>query len=53
MIYEVIRRDGEEELARTKRSLFWSGIAAGILISLSVLARRFCGRIWPILPRGI
>ena len=24
MIYEVIRRDGEEELARTKRSLFWS-----------------------------
>lgn len=37
MIYEVIRRDGEEELARTKRSLFWSGIAAGILISLSVL----------------
>ncbi|MCX7566572.1 formate/nitrite transporter family protein [Sulfitobacter sp. F26169L] len=37
MIYEVIRRDGEEELARTKRSLFWSGIAAGVLISLSVL----------------
>lgn len=37
MIYEVIRREGEEELERTKRSLFWSGIAAGILISLSVL----------------
>ena len=37
MIYEVIRREGEEELNRTKRSLFWSGIAAGILISLSVL----------------
>jgi len=37
MIYEVIRRDGEEELARTRRSLFWSGIAAGMLISLSVL----------------
>ncbi|MEQ6249293.1 formate/nitrite transporter family protein [Sulfitobacter sp. HNIBRBA3233] len=37
LIYEVIRREGEEELARTKRSLFWSGIAAGILISLSVL----------------
>lgn len=37
MIYEVIRRDGEEELARTKRSLLWSGIAAGMLISLSVL----------------
>ncbi|QUJ75960.1 formate/nitrite transporter family protein [Sulfitobacter albidus] len=37
LIYEIIRREGEEELARTKRSLFWSGIAAGILISLSVL----------------
>ncbi len=37
MIYEVIRREGEEELGRTKRSLIWSGIAAGIMISLSVL----------------
>ena len=37
LIYEVIRRDGEEELARTKRSLLWSGIAAGMMISLSVL----------------
>lgn len=36
LIYEVIRRDGEEELARTKKSLMWSGIAAGMLISLSV-----------------
>jgi formate-nitrite transporter family protein len=37
LIYEVIRRDGEEELARTTKSLVWSGIAAGMLISLSVL----------------
>jgi formate/nitrite transporter FocA (FNT family) len=37
LIYEVIRRDGEEELARSKRSLFWSGTAAGIMISFSVL----------------
>jgi len=37
LIYEVIRRDGEEELARPFASLVWSGIAAGILISLSVL----------------
>ncbi|MFT6447322.1 MAG: formate/nitrite transporter FocA (FNT family), partial [Sulfitobacter pontiacus] len=27
----------EEELARSKRSLIWSGIAAGVMISLSVL----------------
>lgn len=37
MIYEVIRRDGEEELERPMKSLVWSAIAAGILISLSVL----------------
>jgi formate/nitrite transporter FocA (FNT family) len=37
LIYEIIRRDGEEELARSKVSLMWSGIAAGMLISLSVL----------------
>lgn len=36
-IYEVIRRDGEEELARPLSSLVWSGIAAGLLISFSVL----------------
>ena len=37
LIYEVIRRDGEEELERPTRSLVYSGIAAGILISFSVL----------------
>lgn len=36
-IYEVIRRDGEEELERKSLSLIWSGISAGIVISLSVL----------------
>ena len=36
LIYEVIRRDGEEELARTKLSLLWSGIAAGMLIKSAV-----------------
>ena len=37
MIYEVIRRTGEEELARPTSGLIWAGIAAGILISFSVL----------------
>ncbi len=37
LIYEVIRREGDEEMARPKRSLVWSGIAAGVMISLSVL----------------
>ncbi|WP_343501523.1 formate/nitrite transporter family protein [Alloyangia pacifica] len=39
LIYEVVRRDGEEELNRPSVSLIWSGLAAGILISLSVIAQ--------------
>lgn len=39
LIYEVIRRDGEEELARPIVSLIYSGIAAGMLISLSVITQ--------------
>lgn len=39
LIYEVIRRDGEEELQRPMVSLIWSGLAAGVLISLSVLCQ--------------
>ena len=37
LLYEVIRRAGEEELSRPLRSLLYSGIAAGIMISMSVL----------------
>lgn len=37
LIYEVIRRDGDEELERPVSSLLWSGIAAGLMISFSVL----------------
>lgn len=37
LIYEVIRRDGKEELRRPISSLFWSGVAAGMLISFSAL----------------
>lgn len=37
LVYEVVRRDGEEELERPLPSLVWSGTAAGILISFSVL----------------
>lgn len=37
-VYSVIRRQGEEELARPIKSLWWSGLAAGIGISMSVLA---------------
>ncbi|NNE88972.1 MAG: formate/nitrite transporter family protein [Silicimonas sp.] len=36
-IYEIIRREGDEELARPTRSLIWSGTAAGVMISFSVI----------------
>ncbi len=38
VIYEVVRRLGEEEMERPASSLWWSGIAAGLSISFSVLA---------------
>ncbi|MFT7027571.1 MAG: formate/nitrite transporter FocA (FNT family), partial [Paracoccaceae bacterium] len=37
-VYSIILREGEEELDRPKTSLWWSGVAAGIGISTSVLA---------------
>lgn len=36
-IYSVILREGEEELKRPVTSLWWSGVAAGVGISTSVL----------------
>ena len=39
VIYEVVRRHGEEEMARPGVSLWWSGVAAGLSISFSMLAQ--------------
>lgn len=36
-VYSIILREGEEELERPKISLWWSGVAAGLGISTSVL----------------
>jgi len=35
LVYEIIRRDGAEELDRTTAALIFSGIAAGLVISFS------------------
>lgn len=40
-IYEVVRREGLEELARPSSSLFWSGTAAGVVLSLSIYCKAF------------
>jgi formate-nitrite transporter family protein len=39
IIYEIVRRMGDEEMARPAISLWWSGIAAGMSISFSLLAQ--------------
>ena len=36
--YEVIRREGKKELARSSEALFWSGLAAGLSMGFSFLA---------------
>ena len=39
VIYEVVRRLGDEEMERPAISLWWSGVAAGLSISFSLLAQ--------------
>jgi formate/nitrite transporter FocA (FNT family) len=38
VIYEIVRREGENEMERPTASLWWSGLAAGLSISFSLLA---------------
>jgi formate/nitrite transporter FocA (FNT family) len=37
VIYEVVRRQGDEEMERPATSLWWSGIAAGVSMSFSLV----------------
>ena len=39
LIYEAVRLRGDEEMARPVVSLWWSGVAAGLSISFSLLAQ--------------
>jgi formate/nitrite transporter FocA (FNT family) len=39
MIYEILRREGDDEMSRPITSLWWSGVAAGLSISFSLLAQ--------------
>ncbi len=43
--FATIRREGEEELQRPTMSLWWSGLAAGLALSTSVLAEAVLDRI--------
>ena len=37
VVYEAIRREGQEELARTTSALIWSGLAAGLSMGFSFM----------------
>jgi formate/nitrite transporter FocA (FNT family) len=39
VIYEIVRKLGDEEMARPVTSLWWSGVAAGLSISFGLLAQ--------------
>ena len=41
VVYQVVRTEGAQELARPTTSLWWSGLAAGISISSSVFMQGF------------
>ncbi|NCO21937.1 MAG: formate/nitrite transporter family protein, partial [Rhodobacterales bacterium] len=47
VIFEAIRREGERELSRPFSALWWSGVAAGLAISTSVLSKGFLASILP------
>lgn len=38
VIYEIVRRYGEDEMSRPATSLWWSGLAAGLSMSFSLFA---------------
>ncbi|MEO1280858.1 MAG: formate/nitrite transporter family protein [Pseudomonadota bacterium] len=47
VIFEAIRQEGEHELSRSAKALWWSGVAAGLAISTSVMAKGFLVAILP------
>ncbi len=50
VIYEVVRRQGDEEMARPAVSLWWSGVAGGLSISFSLLAQAILRTHLPDMP---
>lgn len=50
VIYQVVRHEGLTEIARPVVSLFWSGLAAGLSLSFSLLAQAILYRELPDAP---
>lgn len=49
VVYQIVREEGDEELERSSSSLWWSGLAAGLSIGLSLVAK---GLLVAYLPDG-
>lgn len=47
VVYETIRREGEEELKRSSSALAWSGLAAGLSMGFSLVAEGLLGAYLP------
>ncbi len=50
VIYEAIRAEGDHELSRSFGALWWSGVTAGVAISLSVVSMGFLRTVLPDTP---
>lgn len=50
VIFEAIRAEGDHELSRSFGALWWSGVIAGVAISLSVVAMGFFKTVLPDSP---
>jgi formate-nitrite transporter family protein len=50
VIYEIIRRHGDDEMARPVVSLWWSGVAGGMSLSFSLLAQAILQSHLPDMP---
>jgi formate/nitrite transporter FocA (FNT family) len=50
VVYEIIRTEGEGELARSRAALWWSALAAGLSIGFSVLAQALFRAYLPEVP---
>ena len=47
VIYEIVRQEGSADMQRPRTSLVWSGLAAGLSISFSLLAQAILFRHLP------
>ncbi len=50
VVYQIVRTEGEQELARPAVSLWWSGLAAGLAVSSSVFMQGFLEGYLPDVP---